>query len=251
MKKYLSILIVIGIILAGVWVFKTRTPLVLSPADPMAASTQLVIQATATPVEPQPSTSPGAGDAAEKSPVRKIADSLKGSDQRKFLILEEILKSKNDNDQRLDSEFKNMTPALMHALTQFYNAIPREGFNERGTIAFLYARSMKTPEDVEFPKRILSEKPCLSLGDCSKDAPPATREEEHLQGISETTANYPQLTALKQSYDQYRAAKGQSPPNEALASSIIAMFREKAHNAENSRVREECIRYLKFLKQPL
>jgi hypothetical protein len=250
MKKSLSILIGLGIVALGVWVYKTRTPVALSSGE-VPGSTRPVGMETpsATPSTGAASASPATGQAETAAPATeldRILSTLKGPDQRKLLVLDEILKSKNDNDPRLDTEFKQLSPELKRAMTRYYQVIPDEQRNERGTIAFLYARAMTGPQDTEFLTTVLMEKPCLSLADCSKPASGGDREHAHLEGLEETTSNYPQLTAIRQAVQRYNAARGETPPNEALANAIIEMCR-KAENSPNPRIAEEARLVLKYL----
>lgn len=209
-----------------------------------------VPEATATPDGAASSSAPAASPAsaaAAAGELDKILATLKGPDQRKLLILDEILKSRNDNDPRLDTELKVLSPELKRAMTRYYQTIPDERRNERGTIAFLYARGMTRPEEMEFITSILMEKPCLSLSDCSKPDGAHDPEAEHLQGISETTANYPQLTALRQALDKYNATRGENPPNTALADAIVEGYRKVLSSAPNDRIRQEAERVLRYL----
>lgn len=250
MKRSLSILTGIGIIAVGVWVYKTRTPVVLPPSEPVAEaspapSPEAVGNALAT-------ASPVVSPADEnESEFKKILSQLKGPDQRKLIILDEILKSHNDNDPRLDTEFKALSGPLKHAFTQYYKMIPDERRNERGTVAFLYARAMTEPKDVGFMTEVLMEKPCLSLEDCSKPASAGGPEHGHLEGIAETTASYPQLTAIQQMLERYRMALGESPPNTALANEIIESYRRvvQEQEAKNPRIAEQARRALKYLRK--
>lgn len=247
MKKILFSVLFIAII-AGVWVARTRAPVVLPPPETPASNLEKAQENVAALANNPATAKPGdaAADSVEPTALQKITASMKAVDKRKLLILDEILQSKNDNDPRLDSEFKDMTPELKKGLRDYYHAIPPEKRNDLGTIVFLTARSMTTAEDVAFMKSVLMEKPCLSLSDCSKDAVVTTHEEAHLQGISETTANYPQLTAIRQSLNAYRQAMGETPPNKALADQIVVMFRE-AQSSRNSRVADEARMVLKYI----
>jgi hypothetical protein len=246
MKKIHVVILFIAI-LAGVWVSKTRTPAVLTAPSPTGSETA---QENATALSQKPAETKPAEVAAptvELSALQKITANMKAADKRKLLILDEILQSKNDNDPRLDTEFRDMTPELKKAMREYYHSIAPEKRNDLGTIVFLTARSMNSPEDVAFMKSVLMEKPCRSLTDCSKDAPVPTAEEAHLSGISETTANYPQLTAIRQSLDAYRKALGENPPNRALAEQIVGMFRETAQKADNQRVADEARMVLRYI----
>ena len=151
-------------------------------------------------------------------------------------LLHEIIDSKNDNDPRLDSEFVQMSPELRKTMVQYYHRFPLEKRNERGTVVFLIAKNIASSEDLEFLKTVLHEKPCLSLGNCSELAQPATGEEIHLEGMSETTASYPELTAVQQMLESYQRLKNESA-NPTLAVQILETLREGL-NSPNQKVRD-------------
>lgn len=183
---------------------------------------------------------------ATTTPSPKVRTaSLSPSDRQKLSILKEIFASKNDNDPRMDSELVRLSPELKTAMMQTYQALPVEKRNERGTIAFLIGREIKSNEDVQFLKSILMEKPCLSLSDCSKSASASSAEDAHLDGMNETTANYPQLMANRQMLNDYRKRIEQDPSN-PQAAEILRNFRE-AVNSPNPRVAEEARRALQAL----
>lgn len=116
------------------------------------------------------------------------------AEQKKWEELQEIVQSKNDNDPRLDQDFKIMSNELHDLFRKKYSDIPMEDRNQRGLIAFLISRDLKNNLDLEFLKKIYEESPCLSLDDCKAKS----SEEPHLSGIDESTINYPQLVALYQ-----------------------------------------------------
>ncbi|MBS1958754.1 MAG: hypothetical protein JST80_04705 [Bdellovibrionales bacterium] len=246
-KTLVFSLLFIGVI-AGVWVAKTRTPPALTSTVTIDSETVQENSAAVTDKQIDAATKAAEAPAApvELTALQKITAKMKAVDKRKLLILDEILQSHNDNDPRLDSEFRDMTPELKRGMREYYRSIAAEKRNDLGTIVFLTARSMNSPEDVVFMKSVLMEKPCRSFSDCSKDAPAPTGEEVHLAGVSETTANYPQLTAIRQSLDAYRKALGANPPNHALADQIVSMFHE-AQNSPNSRVADEARMVLKYI----
>jgi hypothetical protein len=109
-------------------------------------------------------------------------------------LLVELLKSKNDNDPRMDSEFKHLSPGTKFLLEKRYAAYPPEARNERGTIVFILGRDLAnsgTGEDFAFFDQVANEPPCLSLGDCGKavKSAPQDAHEESAIGI---TLSYPQ-----------------------------------------------------------
>ncbi len=156
----------------------------------------------------------------------------------KLQVLAEIFKSKNDNDPRMDQVLKNLSEPVKLALQKQYSETKMEMRNERGTIAFLIGRELAEGRgsltDVEFLKNILLEKPCLSLLDCSKASTGGSSEEEHLEGIHETTAHYPQLMDLR--YLKQALESGNLTPE--MKASIIATL-EAARHSPNERVVQE------------
>ena len=156
----------------------------------------------------------------------------------KLLVLAEIFKSKNDNDPRMDQVLKNLSEPVKLALQKQYAETKMEMRNERGTIAFLIGRELAEGRgsltDIEFLKNILLEKPCLSLLDCSKASTGGSSEEEHLEGIHETTAHYPQLMDLR--YLKQALESGNLTPE--MKASIIATL-EAARHSPNERVVQE------------
>lgn len=136
--------------------------------------------------------------------LRVPADSISGNtsepthaaDTSKLQVLDEILSSRNDNDQRLDTEFRDLTPAMKAELRKKYFALPDEDRNGRGTLVFLLGREIKTAEDVAFISEVLKEPPCQSLTDCAHK--PSTNEvDEHAAMAGAVTLVYPQLVAIK------------------------------------------------------
>ena len=108
--------------------------------------------------------------------------------------LQEIITSKNDNDPRLDQDFKILSEELHYLLIQKYSEIPEEDRNQRGLIVFLISRDLKYLEDLKFLKNIFKENPCLSLNNCNV----LDSTDPHHSGIEQSSLNYPQLSALYQ-----------------------------------------------------
>lgn len=119
---------------------------------------------------------------------------LSAVDTAKIQTLDEVLKSKNDNDPRMDQEFKNMSAALHEALYDKYEMMAQEDRNGRGTVAFLIAREMKSQQDADFLKKVFNESPCTSMASCNQ----VSQEDSHLGGIEQSSLNYPQLATLYQ-----------------------------------------------------
>lgn len=106
--------------------------------------------------------------------------------------LRSILRSRNDNDPRLDRDFTDLSAAAKCLLRREYAALPRERLNERGTIVYILGMKPAKPADWEFLRGVAAEPPCLSLSDCAKPS-----EREHGPG-DEITLAYPSLVAVRQ-----------------------------------------------------
>lgn len=136
-------------------------------------------------------------------PSQEVLQKPDEKDLHQVSVLNEILASKNDNDPRLDSELRTLSPAAKRLLEEKYHQLPAEKRNQRGTIAFLIGRDLKSADDVAFLTDILKEPPCLSMADCSKDAvvsgaPATTAGTEHLheETGADASLHYPQLMVL-------------------------------------------------------
>ena len=144
---------------------------------------------------------------------------------KKIDLLHEILLSKNDNDPRLDTQFKNLSPELKAALRAEYKKIADEKRNDRGTLVFLLGREVRGVEDQAFFKSVLEEKPCLSLADCAVFTAPGTQEEQHMDSVNQTTLAYPQIMALKMQEEVYSQAA-----TPALKESALQLIRAAAQS---------------------
>jgi hypothetical protein len=116
--------------------------------------------------------------------------------ERKLSILDEILVSKNDNDPRLDTQFKHLTPAEKQALHLKYESIKRENRNERGTVVFLLSRKLESSQDFDFLRTVVSEDHCNSLLNCNAPLSSSSTPEAGSGEIG-VTLEYPQIIALK------------------------------------------------------
>lgn len=113
-------------------------------------------------------------------------------DKEKWTVFENILKTKNDNDPRLDQNLKILNPTLRQALYERYAWLPPEDHSGRGLIVFLIAREITSLQDVEFLKKVYEEPPCLSLVDCGTLPP----NDPHHSSTDQTTLVYQQLSGL-------------------------------------------------------
>lgn len=114
-------------------------------------------------------------------------------EKSQWQIFETLLKTKNDNDPRLDQELKKLSPPFRVALYQKYDLLPPEDHSGRGLIVFLIARNISSQEDIDFLKKIYQETPCLSLANC-KSAENNT--DPHHSSTDQTTLVYEKLAGL-------------------------------------------------------
>jgi hypothetical protein len=122
------------------------------------------------------------------------APSLSSEEKSKLELFRTVVKTGKDNDPRVDTELKNLSPALKAALKNEYESLPKEHRNGRGFVAFLIGRSLTEPADVEFLEKVVTEEPCLSFKDCSVKGAMYEEAEEHSTQVS---LNYPQIVATR------------------------------------------------------
>ena len=148
--------------------------------------------------------------------------------------LEEILVMKNDNDPRLDVDFRDLSPAFKDELRKKYLALATEDRNGRGTIVFLLGREINSAADLTFFANVLSESPCLSLNDCAR-RPSPEGVDEHAAMAGGVTLVYPQLVAIK-SFERVLEVKSASgAPRGSLRSEILDALKA-ARGSEQPRV---------------
>ncbi len=188
---------------------------------------------------------PGVLDPPSFSPP---VQGLSSEETRKLSILSEIIASKNDNDQRFDTELRNFSPEAKHAMVRKYAEVRTEKRNERGTYVFLIGREIKDEADVGFLKSVLMEKPCLSLENCDRAPEGQGGDEEHLGAINETTANYPQLVAIRAIRHKLDELREEGQESGALFASLLQALRE-IRVSPNPRVVDEATKTLKELER--
>ncbi len=222
-KKYLSFVLIIALLLAGLFYFlrphsaDVVSELPLKPSQMTFADSNKFREP-----ELQSADTTAAMQQNGGQPTTAVADApLLPEDQKKIEILDEILKSKNDNDPRINSELKSLNAEVHRALIAKYNRLAPEDRNARGTIVFLIARDLKSTADLDFIEKVYQESPCLSLGDCGKAA---NEEGDHL-GADQTTTNYPQLVALYQ-LDQQLGRRPELLSDPAFRSRFVAVLNE-------------------------
>ncbi len=127
-------------------------------------------------------------------PTPAKAPLLSNEEQTRLQTLDEILKSKNDNDPRLDQLFQHLSTGIKLAMEKRYQDFAREDRNGRGTIVFLISREITSAEDIQFLKSVYEEAPCTNMDGCSA----APSNDPHHSGVENTSLNYPQLVGLYQ-----------------------------------------------------
>jgi hypothetical protein len=124
----------------------------------------------------------------------------------KLATLEDVLRSRNDNDPRLDRDFIGLSGEAKRLFREKYLAVAPERRNERGTIVYLLGKNLQSEDDWSFFRAVVAEPPCLSLADCSKSTGEAGEPGD------EVTLAYPSLVALRQAV---RAAEEGASRSEA------------------------------------
>jgi hypothetical protein len=163
----------------------------------------------------------------------KISANASAADLHQLAVLNEILAAKNDNDPRLDTELRHLSPAAKKLLEEKYQQLPTEKRNQRGTIAFLIGRDLNSTDDVAFLTQILKEAPCLSMADCSKETPinnqatdlVAGAEKMHEETGADVTLHYPQLMVLAQIQAQL-----DQEPAKAFPPGVTELIQTAAHS---------------------
>lgn len=186
-KNLLAPLFLLVALSAGyVWVKETRFTKELAQAEQAETGNS----DTPTPRETTEYSAPATTAKSDPVPAKDISP--------RVAALNEILKTKDDNDPRLDTDFENLTSEEKKQLQEKYRGMKPEQLNERGTVIFLLGRNLKEPEDVQFLAEVLKEPTCQSLGDCKTPAPPSPSEGQDYEEIgTDLTLAYPQVVSLK------------------------------------------------------
>lgn len=178
-KRYALLILVIGCFFA---IYNFKTPKVRTAVAQVGGGSPIAEEVVV----------PAENQKLPASVPREVSK-YSASTLKKISTLKEILASKNDNDPRMDTEFKNLSDEEKDALVGMYQDTKPENLNDKGTIAFLIGRDMTRPEDAEFLKNILSEEPCLSLENCGITN---GQSDPHMDSVNNVTLNYPQVVAL-------------------------------------------------------
>lgn len=187
-KKILFLLILSGL---AVWIFTREKSLNRDQIEAPIVDTK-VTQELSGKTEGSFSLKPEQKAATEE--IKVETGGLNPADQKKWQLITESINNPNDNDQRVDSELKDLSSEMHALIREAYAKTKMENRNGRGFLAFLIARDMKTLEDIKFLGEIYQESPCLGMNDCTKqeDADP------HIDSINQTSLNYPQFVTLYQ-----------------------------------------------------
>ena len=177
---------------------RSKIFVILGGAAIAAALLFFVLSSNKSPSEVAMETPASNPEANAKLSLNPIAMSkpqaLSNEEQAKLQTLDEILKSKNDNDPRLDQLFQHLSTGIKLALEKRYQDFAREDRNGRGTIVFLISREITSTEDIQFLKSVYEEAPCTNMDGCSA----APSNDPHHSGVENTSLNYPQLVGLYQ-----------------------------------------------------
>jgi len=155
----------------------------------------------------------GPSDFAPKPEALSHANAVIAPWQRN---LETVLASTDDNDPRLDSEFRELTVEQKRWLRERYFQVPVEDRNQRGKVVFLLTRVMRSAADVEFLRDVLRETPCRSLTDCQTQV----ASNDHMADLDAVTLNYPQMVILYQLENNFNWQGG------PLQDSVVNLLKE-------------------------
>lgn len=199
---------------AGAWVFWFAVSPKGTVVQENVATTEIPNATPATPLAAQPL----------PTGLPASAPALGAEDQARVSLLDEFFRTKNDNDPRMDTELRHLSPALKQAFVAKYAALPVEARNERGTIVFLIGRDLTSAADVEFLHSVLTEAPCMGLASCGS----VDRGDDHSQLASDITLAYPQLVALK-AYGKQRENKKLDPALRRQIEDSLAVAKNNAN----------------------
>ncbi len=173
------------------------------------------------------------GHGRPRTPIQVLSH----EDLGKLALLEEVLETRTfDTDSRVDTELKNISPALKAALAQKFSTLPAEKLNQRGSIVFLIGRSASAPSDFHFLTEVAGSPACLSLRNCTHSEP---SEGAHASGSSgeSTTLRYPQWVALQELREQASNEHLAEPLREQARQSLREIARTAADPLVQRRAR--------------
>ena len=225
----------VALVLLGAVVFKSR----FSASDSVSGVPVADIFNAPSPVLQAP-------NSASRLPAQVLAGiHAHSQDLVKLRVLNEILKSKNDNDPRIDTELKVLTAGSKELFVDSYKQLAPEARNERGTVVFLIGRNLSSSTDVNFLNQVLHEAPCLSMNDCNEAPPPSKLDESHFESANEVSLSYPQLVALK-SIENFLSSDP-NPAHSQLRRELVHVLLQ-AKDSAVPRVSQQANEILKQLK---
>ena len=145
----------------------------------------------------------------EKNPLAALSAPGDGAHRRadpsadqstRVQLLDEIIRSGNENDPRLDTEFQGLSEDEKAAVRKIYSRLKPEDLNQRGILIAVLGENLRSVEDLRFMKSVLSEPICLSPTDCSRADPHSDEEPDahtHGHAVEEILLAYPQLVAMR------------------------------------------------------
>lgn len=137
------------------------------------------------------------GSQLAAAPVVRTAPEPSGSTGEKLRILQEILRTRQDDDPRLDRELRHLNGQEKREFRGLYETLPAEKLGSRGLILFLLGRNLEGQEDYLFFESVFAESPCLSLADCRGASAQSGDEPVSHAGGQNALLTYPQRVALK------------------------------------------------------
>lgn len=130
----------------------------------------------------------------ESISLKEKLASLSVEDLRRFKIVENIIETKSDNDERIDTELKGLSSSLKIVLQEKYHQLAEENRNQRGLLVYLVTRDAQTEQDLKFIKTVYEEPPCMGLADCRNPSV----SDPHMDSVNQVTLDYPQKVGLYQ-----------------------------------------------------
>lgn len=159
-----------------------------------------------------------AGVSPLPAPLPKKVETVPGD--ARIPAIERWLEAGGEGDETAMGDPATYDEKLVEKLVEKYEQYPLERRRERGALVYLLSRTYPEKDALAFLRRVIREKPCLSLENC---ASPATGHDDHDPSLA-TTLAYPQLMALAMA--EQRAAKSEAP----------AEWRALAEEAKSSEV---------------
>ncbi len=166
------------------------------------------------------SVSPIAGSNFEGDDIIEAPGALNQREQKLWIAVESILRTKNDSDPRVN-DLKELSADFHKALFEKYNKLKMEDRNGRGFIVFLVAKNLKSSEDLDFLQKVYQEAPCLSLENCAVSG----NDDSHSAGVNQTTTIYPQLVGLYQ-IEKQLAANPELLNDPTMRAGILATLKQ-------------------------